>query len=607
MGAEAVVGRIVGILDVNDTKFTSGINKAKTQFSGLHGDMTSKSKAITGAISGIGSAMVALGAVAFLKGAIDEAIRDEVQFVKLKTAVHAAGLEWGVYAARMEEAGKAGILLGYSDDTTTESLAKLTTATGSAETALRDIALAQDLARATGMDLVAASSLIAKVEGGRIGVAARVLTFLKTTMTTEQALSAIRERTAGQAEAFANTAAGASARQAASYELLQKTIGERLLPAFTGITDAATAVIVAFGNADKATQTFAITLAGLGVIATKLGGLPGFIISIGAAVNYTADTMITQGAAGFGSYVQGMLGTRDASEGLVRSIIQAVPATRSLYEMSLGAGTVQRIMGDAIGGSAGKAGTLADVMSILATTTGEAAAETRGYTDALIYQLNNLTLTQTAEQTALTDKIAVKSATKALADAVKTYGKNSNEARLAQLNLTAAQNKSKDSAQVSKDAALEAGAAARIAAAAYDKLKTAVASANARLAATPGAAVRVPVNGRNNLLLADGGYVPPRPGGTPALIAEAGVGEWAIPNRRDANSLGLLAQATAGLGVSGGGGDVRVTGAAGGGTVNHFVFNITGYTAPDRRLMRAEIDAALSSITRSSRSYAFGG
>ena len=323
--SDSVMGRIVGILDVNDTKFTAGIAKAKGQFSGLHSDIGGKSSAITGLIGGIGTAMLAVGAIKFLGDAVKVAVEDEVALTRLKTAVKATGASFSDYASGVEAAAVAGIKLGYTDDQTTEALSKLTTMTGSTSKALNDLGLSQNLARATGMDLASAASLVAKVEEGRIGIAARQLPFLKATMTQEEAMAALREHTAGQAASFADTAAGAQARWAASYEKLQESIGQRLLPTLTSLSEKLVALVGWYSSLDPATRDAATNT-------VLLAGAFGLLSSIAIQAN---AALVAVGVSAGLSGVFGSLAASVANAGVAMEFLAAGESVATVAGMGL--------------------------------------------------------------------------------------------------------------------------------------------------------------------------------------------------------------------------------------------------------------------------------
>jgi len=274
-------------------------------------------------------------------------------------------------------------------------------------------------------------------------------------------------------------------------------------------TTSAVALSVSFGGTAIGAVAAAYAVGGLSAAVTTLwaalGPLAIPLLSVAAGVGILASKYaeLAPAAQDYAQRVKaGELDPPTGWEQFLAPISTAAYWIETWTSDAAGAGTV--------------AGTLGAVMGDLATTTAEVAAETKGYTDELIYQVNYLTRSQTAEQTALQDKIALKAATKAVADAVHTYGKNSNEARLARLNLTEAEKKSKDSSKVARDSVRDAGAAAGAAAVQYDKLVRAVEKANARLRQTPHAAVRIP---GTQILLAAGGIIRRA---TSAIVGEAG-------------------------------------------------------------------------------------
>jgi hypothetical protein len=189
----------------------------------------------------LGVAFSARAVIDFVKESVTKFAEEQQALVALATVVNATGANWDDYTMATTKAMAAGEQLGFKGHETANALETLTLMTGNASKAYNALGLAQDLARAKGMDLASASSLIAKVEEGRIGIASRILPFLKAGMTAEQAIATIQERVAGSAEAYAKTTQGAIDKMTASWDAFQENLGGTVAPAVSsvlqGLTD----------------------------------------------------------------------------------------------------------------------------------------------------------------------------------------------------------------------------------------------------------------------------------------------------------------------------------------------------------------------------------
>jgi hypothetical protein len=218
-----------------DTKAAEqGVTSVRGMFSNLAKD--AKSSILTGVGLGAGvTAFAALGSAAgaasdFLADSIQAARDEEVGIRQLTTAIEANVAGWDGNIDAIERVIDEREKLGFADGQQRESLAVLTSVTKDHTKALDLQRIAMDLARLRGMDLGAASELIGKVYAGNVGILSRYgIQLAKGTSATE-ALAEIQKRAAGQAEAFADTAAGAAETLAIEFENLQEDIGKELLP-----------------------------------------------------------------------------------------------------------------------------------------------------------------------------------------------------------------------------------------------------------------------------------------------------------------------------------------------------------------------------------------
>jgi hypothetical protein len=226
---------------------------------------------------------------------IKEAMREEVALLKLKTAVDNVGQSFAAANPFISQTAEALIQLGFADDDTYASLAKLTAATGNVKTAMKSMTVAADLARFKQISLTEASDLLARASTGQarglrdLGIAMGVS--LKQGASYEEILAAIEERIGGMAEAFAETGAGKMAIFNAQMSELKERIGYALLPALIKLVNYINTklipalnkffdflsrnkqTIINFGAAFAAIWAFAKVQAGVTIAITAIKGL----------------------------------------------------------------------------------------------------------------------------------------------------------------------------------------------------------------------------------------------------------------------------------------------------------------------------------------------
>lgn len=192
------------------------------QLSAITGGMISPATLAAGAIAGVAAGALTLGRAAM----------DEERGVALLTAAVRANDSANVQnMGSIEGVIKERQRLGFADDVQRESLGALIAVTQDSNKALELQRTAMDLARLKGMDLGTATTLIGKVYGGNVGILSRYGIQLDKNATSTEAIAAIQERAAGQAEQFADTTAGAMESASLVIADVGEDIGALLLPA----------------------------------------------------------------------------------------------------------------------------------------------------------------------------------------------------------------------------------------------------------------------------------------------------------------------------------------------------------------------------------------
>jgi hypothetical protein len=159
---------------------------------------------------------------------------------------------WHRYERAMEDATDAAVKMGFQDDDQQESLAQLVTQTKSVTDAIKIQRVAMDLARLKSMSLKDASALLGKAWIGNTTALRRMGVQIDRNAKGMDVLSAVEAIAGGQAEAFADTFEGATARMGAEIARLQQELGMKLVPVVTEATKSFNDL--AFGT-DRAVET----------------------------------------------------------------------------------------------------------------------------------------------------------------------------------------------------------------------------------------------------------------------------------------------------------------------------------------------------------------
>jgi hypothetical protein len=232
-----------------------------------------------------GMATVAGGVALAIADMTQAAAADQAEQARLTAAIQAAGAATGDYAAQVDAAIVAGQDRAFSDTQTREALMSLVTATGDVTTATTELSAAQDIARFANVDLATAADAVAKAHAGQDGALRKLLPGLEKGATTADTLANATKLAAGQADAFANSAAGMQARGADAFGELTETIGAAFLPVLEALLPAVIPLIRAFGTLVSAvlpllTPILRLIGAALGVVVSIITKLVGIITTL---------------------------------------------------------------------------------------------------------------------------------------------------------------------------------------------------------------------------------------------------------------------------------------------------------------------------------------
>ena len=153
------------ILNIFSQFDSSGVERAKKEFSQLDGAAAKTKFAFKKALIPATAAVAGLGAALFdaTKGAMEDAAAQEILTKTLKNNTAATDAQ---IAANEDWISTQGKLLGVTDDDLRPALAKLARQTGSLEKAHEGASRAMDIAAATGKPLATVSDARAKGYAG---------------------------------------------------------------------------------------------------------------------------------------------------------------------------------------------------------------------------------------------------------------------------------------------------------------------------------------------------------------------------------------------------------------------------------------------------------
>lgn len=169
----------------------------------------------------------------------------EVQMAKVNgilktlsdTTIKNAGGSLDALSKSIDQVSQANIKLGFDDEDTAESLARLTQTTGDYQEALKLNAMAMDLARFKGVDLTTATSALMKMNSGSMKELKSLGLVVDENTTKEDAYRIVMEKTAGQAKLYSETITGKSEAMKIGFANLQEGIGQALAPAFDKLAE----------------------------------------------------------------------------------------------------------------------------------------------------------------------------------------------------------------------------------------------------------------------------------------------------------------------------------------------------------------------------------
>jgi hypothetical protein len=185
--------------------------------------------------AGVGLGILVVG----LEKSAKEAMNAQVNTAKLDAQLKLMGQNTSVVKGQIDDSlGSLSRMSGFTVDELTGSMASLVRQTRDVKTAQSELAIAMDVARAKGIDLAAATTMVNKAAGGSTKALKELNIHVAKGADGMLILAKIHGRYAGQAAAFGDTAAGGMAKFHAATEELMVSIGNNLIPAIGGAASA---------------------------------------------------------------------------------------------------------------------------------------------------------------------------------------------------------------------------------------------------------------------------------------------------------------------------------------------------------------------------------
>ena len=226
------------VLNIFSEFDSSGVQKAKKEFSQLDGAAAKTKFAFKKALIPATAAVGALGAALFdaTKGAIEDAAAQDQLANNLRRATGATEAQ---IAANEDWISTQGTLLGVTDSELRPVLSKLAKATGDVTKAQQFANQAMDIAASTGKPLSTVTDAITKALGGNLNALGKLAPeyrqMIKDGADFDTVMSLIADTTGGAATEAANTAQGQFKRLGIALDETKESVGAALLPAIQAV------------------------------------------------------------------------------------------------------------------------------------------------------------------------------------------------------------------------------------------------------------------------------------------------------------------------------------------------------------------------------------
>lgn len=351
------VGQATVALRTDMAGLDKGLAEAKGKVSKALNDIDADTKThagnIGGAIAGFFSG-VAIGTVIETMGnLVKMGQQAQVNEARLRQSVISSGASWNDYAKVLERVIAARRVFAFTDSAQQAALSVLIQTTGSVEEAIKREAIAMDLARAKGIDLVTAATLLSRVNDDSVGSLKRMGFAIREGADAEEVLAVVHAATSDQALGYSKLDIAAAERRANAWDNAKEHIGQALSGMLGPIANVSTSV-QGFGTtfAGSAGAIIGFSKAGKGTIPV-LSGLVTAIKSVGSALkllflNPVGLVILAIAAFAFGLHVlyDRVEPVRNALNALGSTLLRIVPGLQWVMDRLGDVGKALGIVGD---------------------------------------------------------------------------------------------------------------------------------------------------------------------------------------------------------------------------------------------------------------------
>jgi len=217
------------------------------------------------------------GTTGFLVESVRASMNAGAAWAQVRTDVENAGISYESISAQLKDYSEKTIQLGFDDEETAKSVARLTVVTGNYSDGLKLNQLAMDLARSKNLDLAPATNLVGLVTQGQGRLLKQYGIELDDNASSADNLAKLQDKVADSAVNFAKTTANQLQVAQIQWENLQQTVGDELAPTLT--------------------EFFKVIEKQLPQIEKMAGAVGGFFAAILKSVGIVVDALDTVGTA----------------------------------------------------------------------------------------------------------------------------------------------------------------------------------------------------------------------------------------------------------------------------------------------------------------------
>lgn len=290
MNEDAILELLIKAKDEATATLTN-VGKAVDDAAKKSGEMSKAFKVAGGVLTGAG-----IAGFAAMKDWVTAAAEAEGEMAKVDAIVNtvAEGNKTAFTNIRkyVDAAAQSYIKLGFDDETTAISFAKLFQSTMDTNEANKLLALSADIARYKNVDLSTATLAVLKATQGSTKELKNMGIAVEDGATAEQNLAAIQKTVAGQAESYGNTVKGRAEALQVQYTNLREELGARLLPVVVKIMEAVGKFMDKIGQLNPKTLDLIVKVVAIGsALALVIGPilmLIGFLPALSAGFGMLA-------------------------------------------------------------------------------------------------------------------------------------------------------------------------------------------------------------------------------------------------------------------------------------------------------------------------------